>query len=479
MSFNTFCGQDETNPLTYQRVLLRWQEGGGGGGIAAVNAGTNIDIPNPAVPVVALQNPLTAQLNLGGVDVLDTAGAVGAAGTVLSSLGAGNGTAWVAGGGGGIPSVAAGTNITIPNPAVPVVALSNPLTAVVNLDVQNITGTTGSITLNDLAGVNSQVVATAQQLNYIDNTGVFYSRMEVGGFSVVSNISDTRFIAGTVQNTNGAVLELQQSVVGGDIQLNCQADTDEVITNCNLKPFAITDTAASSRGAADNVLCSLGAAGGTRWTEIDRACVSYGLLINAPQTIRPIDSGVVGPAELTNGNFSFTVSQLYDPLVPFGTSQILTCEIDYQANFEKAIFTPARPLSSGGGGLGICVFNDDSTAGALGPYTFAPTQLTFVFDYLLNGVATQFDERVSIGQSTLTYLPPQVLALIPTAPAEAYAANVHLIGNIDCSGLNSTDTIQFRLLGYTSFAGLSIDTTAGGAGSYFGQIGIKCYMSRT
>jgi hypothetical protein len=115
----------------------------------------------------------------------------------------------------------------------------------------------------------------------------------------------------------------------------------------------------------------------------------------------------------------------------------------------------------------------------LGPYTFAPTQLTFVFDYLLNGVATQFDERVSIGQSTLTYLPPQVLALIPTAPAEAYAANVHLIGNIDCSGLNSTDTIQFRLLGYTSFAGLSIDTTAGGAGSYFGQIGIKCYMSRT
>ena len=473
MSFNTFCGQDETNAATYQRVLLRFQEGGGGGGgVASVNNGTNINITGPAAnPIVNLDDPLTAQLNLGAVDVLDTAGAMGAAGTVLSSLGAGNGTSWVVGGGGAM-NVQPGVNIDIPNPALPVVNLQNPLTAVLNIDIQNITGTTASITLND-ATVNSQLVMDGQQANYIDNTGVFYSRMEVGGFSVVSNASDTRLIAGTLQNTNGAVLELLQSVVGGDIQLNCNVDTDEVITNCNLKPFAITDTAASSRGLQDNVLCSLGAAGGTRWTEINRACISYSDLINAPTTIRPIDDGTVGPAELTNGNFSFTVSQLYDPLVPFGTTQILTCEIFYQANFEKALFNPQRPLSSTA--IGVCVLNEDGTSGP--PFVFAPTQITFVFDYEKNGVPTQFDERVSIGQSTLTYLCPQVLALIPTAPTEAFAANVHLIGNIDCAALNPADTIAFRLRAFTSFGGLTIDTTTGA--NYFGQIGIKCYMSRS
>ena len=141
MSFNTFCGQDPTNAATYNRVLLRFQEGGGGGGIAAVNAGANIDIPNPAVPVVALQNPLTATLNLGGVDVFDTAGAMGAAGRVLSSLGAGNGTSWVAN---GVATVNAGTNISIPNPAVPVVALANPLTATLAMGAVGISDSVAS-----------------------------------------------------------------------------------------------------------------------------------------------------------------------------------------------------------------------------------------------------------------------------------------------------------------------------------------------
>ena len=105
MSFNTFCGQDPANAATYQRVLLRFQEGGGGGGIAAVNAGANIDIPNPAIPIVSLQNPLTAPLNLGAVDVLATVGGAGAAGQILSSQGAGAGTQWIAAGGGGNPIV--------------------------------------------------------------------------------------------------------------------------------------------------------------------------------------------------------------------------------------------------------------------------------------------------------------------------------------------------------------------------------------
>ena len=97
MSFNTFCGQDPTNAATYNRVLLRFQEGGGGGGVPAVNAGANIDIVNPLLPVVALQSPLTANLDLGAVDVVDSGGFIGAAGTVLSSNGVGAGTSWIAG----------------------------------------------------------------------------------------------------------------------------------------------------------------------------------------------------------------------------------------------------------------------------------------------------------------------------------------------------------------------------------------------
>jgi hypothetical protein len=174
-------------------------------------------------------------------------------------------------------------------------------------------------------------------------------------------------------------------------------------------------------------------------------------LINAPPTIRPIDDGAAGPAELTAGSFVFNVSDLYDPLVPYGTSVVLMCEIFYQATFDKPLFSPARPLSSNL--TGVYVFNEDGTSGA--PFSFAPTQITFVFDYLVNGLAASFTEKTTIGQSTLTRLCPQVAALIPLATpiAEGYNANVHLIGGIDCSTLNPADVITFRLLGFTSFAG--------------------------
>ena len=374
MSFNTFCGQDPTNAATYNKVLLRFQEGGGGGGIAAVNQGTNIDIPIPAVPVVSLANPLNAPLNLGIVDVLDTAGAMGAAGTVLSSLGAGTGTSWVAN---GVATVIAGTNIDIPNPAVPVVALANPLTATLNMGAEAITDSAGAV------GVAGEVLGCG-----------------VGG----------------------------QTLWGSTL------------------PF-----------------------------------IPINRLINAPPTIRPIDSGAAGgPAELTAGGLAFNVSDLYDPLVPYGTSVRLMCEIFYQATYDKPIFIPGRPLSSGA--TGVYVFNEDNTSGA--PFSFAPTQLTFVFDYLVNGLAASFTEKATIGQSTLTRLCPQVAGIIPLATpiAEGYNANVHLIGSIDCSTLNPADVITFRLLGFTSFAGLTIDTTGATApvvgANYFGQIGIKCYMAR-
>jgi hypothetical protein len=105
MSFNTFCGQDPANAATYQKVLLRFQEGGGGGGIAAVNAGANIDIPNPAVPVVAVANPLNATLNFGLQSLTDSAGNIGAIGEVLGCGAAGGQTLWGLAGAAGNPVV--------------------------------------------------------------------------------------------------------------------------------------------------------------------------------------------------------------------------------------------------------------------------------------------------------------------------------------------------------------------------------------
>jgi hypothetical protein len=112
MSFNTFCGQDPANAATYNKVLLRFQEGGGGGGgVATVNAtpfaNITVNNANPANPLIGVSVPLNANLDLGPVDIVDSGGFIGAAGTVLSSNGVGAGTSWIA-------AVPAG-NVVVPN----------------------------------------------------------------------------------------------------------------------------------------------------------------------------------------------------------------------------------------------------------------------------------------------------------------------------------------------------------------------------
>ena len=90
MSFDTFCGQEPTDPNTYQKVLTRFLPPLG---ILAVNAGANITIVNPAAPIVSVANPLNATLNFGGQSLQDSGGQVGAAGQFLSA-GAGGQTLW-------------------------------------------------------------------------------------------------------------------------------------------------------------------------------------------------------------------------------------------------------------------------------------------------------------------------------------------------------------------------------------------------
>jgi hypothetical protein len=66
----------------------------GGVGVAAVNAGTNISIPNPLAPVVSLQSPLTATLNMGTQPITDSVGSIGTPSQVLTASAAGGQTEW-------------------------------------------------------------------------------------------------------------------------------------------------------------------------------------------------------------------------------------------------------------------------------------------------------------------------------------------------------------------------------------------------
>ena len=98
------------------KILSSYITGGGGGGVASVTAGANIDV-NSAIstaPVVSLQSPLTAELDLGQVAVKDSTGSVGTNGQVLSSTG--TKTEWIAGGGGGsgtVTAVSAGPGLIV------------------------------------------------------------------------------------------------------------------------------------------------------------------------------------------------------------------------------------------------------------------------------------------------------------------------------------------------------------------------------
>ena len=78
---------DSTQPLG-----VRW--GGESGPISTISAGDNINVGGTSAnPIVELQSPLTTNLNMGGVSLLDSVASVGTAGQVLSA-GAGGLTLW-------------------------------------------------------------------------------------------------------------------------------------------------------------------------------------------------------------------------------------------------------------------------------------------------------------------------------------------------------------------------------------------------
>ena len=126
---------------------------------------------------------------------LDTEGLpVGANGLVLkANSGAPLGVEWGTDASGGtVMAVNAGTNISVSGTiAQPIVNVSNPLTSVLNLGTQNITGTTSSITLTNNAGpINSKSTTTAGAYKIEDiNNANTYSTM-VNNFVRVQDSQD-------------------------------------------------------------------------------------------------------------------------------------------------------------------------------------------------------------------------------------------------------------------------------------------------
>ena len=204
MSFGTFCGQDPSDPDTFQRVLAKYLDesvqpaqqdltsvlsvGNDGGHIPIVNGGAYgcdaLSTPfgyidaldateiSDITSVLGLKiNPVGA-LKIKGAetkgnilvgDGTNTVGvAVGTNGYVLTAdSGETAGVKWVANGTGTLTGITAGSNIGVNNavPAVPVVSLLSPLTSTLNLGTQNCQGTSSQITLTN-GGSQANVQAT-------------------------------------------------------------------------------------------------------------------------------------------------------------------------------------------------------------------------------------------------------------------------------------------------------------------------------
>ena len=454
---------------------------GGGGGIAAVNQGSNISIPNPAVPVVSLLSPLTTTLNLGGVNVLDTAGVMGANGTVLSSLGQGNGTAWIAAGGGGIAAVNAGTNIDIPNPAVPVVALANPLTAQLNLGTQDIIGTTSTINLINV-GANASTITSGQIQTATVVAPIKDSTLTPANL-VLADITqnDTLVLTdSSIQKTTGGTnLTIAHTQPLGDILMNTNAG--QITMNCPLKTTSIFDNA-NSQGAVGQVL-GCGPAGGTlEWvnqaasTVFPVAYIPYFNQLAIPSTQNTVKA-VPPTADFIRGNITPTVAQLYDPAaVAAGqavANQVLVeCFINcsWDADTAAGIFSPVAPLlSQTGGAIPALGINDDQNL-------LFPVTMLWNLQFEVNAGPTpaplQFGTPC-LATSLIIWCPANAIILSASSP-NYVNTSVYLSTRLDTTGLSSTDVITFYLDGYCGNNGSAINSNFNNEGT----VSIKCSMVR-
>jgi len=330
----------------------------GGGTVVAVSAGTNISVtgtvPNP---VVNLQNPLTAELNVGTQSIRDRVGAVGTSGQVLTA-GTGGQVLWGAGGGSGtVTSVSAGTNISITGTATdPIVNLLSPLTSPLDVGVQNITGTTGALTFSNTGGAIQSVTSVEAGGIDVEDTSVpaLFSTMSKSGFTTQNRSGALLTIAPTGlssigtpisitplagQDCNVVVsgagsLDIQQATTGGsatplmrlentntstggvnvDLYKNKTGATNDIVSALN---FYGKDNAGNKTqfGGIESVITSAGGGGGVDGALDFYSCVNGGKSLvmrlngadNENNFFRPLDMG--GNNITTNiGNMAITTS---------------------------------------------------------------------------------------------------------------------------------------------------------------------------
>jgi hypothetical protein len=208
---------------------LEWGTDASGGTVIAVNAGVNIDISGTiAQPIVNLQNPLTATLNMGSVALTDKNGATGGAGQFLSA-GTGGETEWANLPAFPVNSVSAGTNISLTGTSTdPIINLQNPLTATLNLGSQNMTAgdpatqtnsttNNGGVSYNASATVGGGILATylanqaqisdltLQENIFITPAQIILNNQSVGTQLVSNTITETDIEIEDVNGTSGAV----------------------------------------------------------------------------------------------------------------------------------------------------------------------------------------------------------------------------------------------------------------------------------
>jgi len=227
----------------------------GGGTVVAVSAGTNISVtgtvPNP---VVNLQNPLTAELNVGTQSIRDRTGAVGTNGQVLTA-GTGGQVLWGAGGGGGtVTSVSAGTNISITGTATdPIVNLLSPLTSPLSLGSQNISGTTGNLSF--VAAPSQAQVAASTGFSATDTTTpAIVCNLTKTGLTCQTAADSTSVSSGGITKTVGTNPLTISTTSSAPITISPVAGLD-----CNVVVSAGGALTASqaSAGGQSNPLCRL------------------------------------------------------------------------------------------------------------------------------------------------------------------------------------------------------------------------------
>lgn len=207
-------------------------------------------------------------------------------------------------------------------------------------------------------------------------------------------------------------------------------------------------------------------------------CVPWGYELTTNGSLLPIKSAT--SAEFMLGNFSTTVSNLYDitgvapnTVPPFyGDAVFCTCFVNLV--IPETSFTPTLPFSAGGNGN---ILNEDGGTAAIPPFqNGAPTQILWRLGYTIStggGPPSAFQDLATptFASSPVLNFPELALVFLPIG--NKFHSSVSMTGLLDVSGMLPADIISFELQAYTNVTGTQIDTTTATGGTT-GSINLMC-----